>query len=102
MAACTSSRLHAGAFDAIKSSSIRMTANSWRADMSEENENKTIMIRRSPAGEAEPPQPAVQPNAKQPAPKKEETSWLKSPLAIVGIVIAVAVVAFVLIKMTGK
>ncbi|MBL8518168.1 MAG: hypothetical protein JNM76_14500 [Betaproteobacteria bacterium] len=70
--------------------------------MSEENDhNKTIMIRRTPAGETPPPQPAVQPAARQSEQKKEEKSWFQSPLGIVGIVAAVAVLTYVLLKV-GK
>lgn len=71
--------------------------------MNDENENnKTIMIRRSPVSEAEPAQPAAKPVAKQPESKKDDAAWLKSPLGIIGIIIAVAVLAFALVKMTGK
>jgi hypothetical protein len=66
-----------------------------------DDQNKTIMIRRSPAGEAETPPPAVKPAVK-PEVKEAESSWLKSPLGIIGIVVAVVAVAFVLYKMMGK
>jgi hypothetical protein len=69
--------------------------------MSEDDHNKTIMIRRSPAGETETPPPAVKPAAK-PEAKKVEASGLKSPLGIVGVIVALAVAAFVLFKLTGK
>lgn len=71
--------------------------------MSDDHEHhKTIMIRRPPAGATETPQPAPQPAAKKPEPAKEESSWLKSPLGILAIVVAAVIATFVLVKLTGK
>lgn len=67
----------------------------------DQDHNKTIMIRRTPAG-AESPQPAPQPAAKKSEPAKEEASWLKSPLGILGIVIGAIAVTVVLVKLMGK
>lgn len=70
--------------------------------MSDDHEHhKTIMIRR-PTAAADAPQPAPQQAAKKPEPKKEETSWIKSPLGILAIVVAAIAVTALLVKLTAK
>lgn len=70
--------------------------------MSDEHEHhKTIMIRRTPAA-SDTPKPAPQQAAKKPEPVKEESTWLKSPLGILAIVVGAVVATVILVKLTGK
>ena len=74
--------------------------------MEEDDHNKTIMIRRSPGGDAA----EAEQNAKNaatskpvdvpPAPKPVAPTWFKTPLGIVGLIVAVVAVILVVRSMT--
>ena len=74
--------------------------------MEEEEQNKTIMIRRSPVGDAA----EAEQNAKNlaaskpvdvpPAPKPVATAWFKTPLGFGGVIVALVAIIFLVRSMT--